>query len=105
MTDTRPHPTLPRSLQPHAGAPEESTWSTRSAASMNDVDTDNRRHTIGNEEGPDHRHNAEIRTFCSAVVRLPALRRHPFHRNRTGAVRRSEPPTAGSTAPAHALCG
>src|SRR3954452_22714602 len=61
MTDTRPHPTLPRSLQPHAGAPEESTWSTRSAASMNDVDTDNHRHTMGNEEGPDHRHNAAFR--------------------------------------------
>jgi hypothetical protein len=38
---------------PHfAGAPEASTWSTRSAASMNDVDTDQHRHTINNEEGP-----------------------------------------------------
>ena len=64
MTPTRPHRALPRSLQAPAGAPEASTWSTRSAASMNDVDTDKRRHTIGNKEGPDHRHNAEVRSLA-----------------------------------------
>jgi hypothetical protein len=35
-----------------ASALEESTWSTRSAASMNDVDTDKRRQTMAVEEGP-----------------------------------------------------
>jgi hypothetical protein len=73
---TAPHPALPRSRPPHAGAPEESTWSTRSAASMNDVDPDKHRHTLTAEEGPppattspnspagaasDHRHNAHVR--------------------------------------------
>jgi hypothetical protein len=56
-------------MPPHAGAPEASTWSTRSAASMNDVDTDQQRHTLGGEEGPlsdsgthpDHVHNADVR--------------------------------------------
>src|SRR3954447_14642005 len=28
---------------------------------MNDVDTDKHRHTTGNEEGPDHRHNDDER--------------------------------------------
>jgi hypothetical protein len=42
---------LPRSSPPQAGAPEESTWSTRSAASMNDVDTDKHRQTLPSEEG------------------------------------------------------
>jgi len=46
-----------------AGAPEASTWSTRSAASMNDVDTDQRRRIVANEEGPDHRHNADERAL------------------------------------------
>ena len=67
----QPHPVLPRSMPPHAGAPEASTWSTRSAASMNDVDTDQHRHTLGGEEGPlsdpgthpDHVHNADERSW------------------------------------------
>ena len=42
---------LPRSRPPHAGAPEGSTWSTRSAASMNDVDPDKGRQTMASEEG------------------------------------------------------
>ncbi|WP_237565316.1 hypothetical protein, partial [Ornithinimicrobium cavernae] len=49
---------------PHGGAPEASTWSTRSAASMNDVDTDQHRQTLATEEGPthtDHVHNAALR--------------------------------------------
>jgi hypothetical protein len=33
-------------------APEVSTWSTRSAASMNDVDTDQRRHTLTARRDP-----------------------------------------------------
>jgi hypothetical protein len=33
-----------------AGATEVPTWSTRSAASMNDVDTDQRRHTLTDSE-------------------------------------------------------
>jgi hypothetical protein len=33
---------------------------------MNDVDTDKRRHIMGNEEGPDHRHNADER-MCGQV--------------------------------------
>src|SRR4051794_13487614 len=74
MTDTRPHPTPPRSMQPHAGAPEESTWSTRSAASMNDVDTDKHRHTMGNEEGPDHRHNAAESAHSCRCEALRTLR-------------------------------
>jgi hypothetical protein len=61
-----------------AGAWEVSTWSTRSAASMNDVDTDERRRTLNDEEGPaptteargqqqdpfktDHLHNADGRS-------------------------------------------
>src|SRR4051812_40331922 len=61
MTATRPHPALPRPLPTSAGAPDASTWSTRSAASMNDVDTDQRRRTLADEEGPDHRHNADDR--------------------------------------------
>lgn len=35
-----------------AGALEVSTWSTRSAASMNDVDTDEHRHTMAAEQRP-----------------------------------------------------
>jgi hypothetical protein len=35
-----------------ASALEESTWSTRSAASINDVDTDVRRRTMAVEERP-----------------------------------------------------
>ena len=46
---TTPGPSSIRA--PHAGAPEESTWSTRSAASMNDVDTDKHRQTLASEEG------------------------------------------------------
>ncbi len=38
---------IPRIPANPAAAWEESTWSTRSAASMNDVDTDERRLTIG----------------------------------------------------------
>ena len=48
----QPQMALPRSRPPHAGAPEASTWSTRSAASMNDVDTDQHRHTLASEEAP-----------------------------------------------------
>jgi hypothetical protein len=36
---------------------EESMWSTRSAASMNDVDTDERRQTMAVEERPETRHH------------------------------------------------
>ncbi|WP_317180931.1 hypothetical protein [Intrasporangium sp.] len=69
-TPIQPQQALPRSMPPHAGAPEASTWSTRSAASMNDVDTDQHRHTLAGEEGPlsdtgthpDHVHNADERT-------------------------------------------
>jgi hypothetical protein len=43
---------VPRSGPPHAGVPEGSTWSTRSAASMNDVDADKGRQTLASEEGP-----------------------------------------------------
>ena len=50
-TTTQPQPALPRSSPPRAGAPEVSTWSTRSEASMNDVDTDKHRQTITDEEG------------------------------------------------------
>jgi hypothetical protein len=42
---------LSRSWPPHAGVPEGSTWSTRSAASMNDVDPDKGRQTMASEEG------------------------------------------------------
>jgi len=38
-----------------ASALEESMWSTRSAASMNDVDTDERRQTMAVEERPETR--------------------------------------------------
>jgi hypothetical protein len=34
-----------------AGAWEGSTWSTRSEASMNDIDADEHRHTLDGEEG------------------------------------------------------
>ena len=50
-TTTQPQSVLPRSSPPRAGAPEVSTWSTRSEASMNDVDTDKHRQTITDEEG------------------------------------------------------
>jgi hypothetical protein len=40
-----------------ASALEESTWSTRSAASMNDVDTNERRRTMAVEERPGTRHH------------------------------------------------
>ncbi len=46
---TAPGPSSIRA--PHAGASEESTWSTRNAASMNDVDTDKHRQTLASEEG------------------------------------------------------
>lgn len=68
----QPHKALPRSMPPHAGASEASTWSTRSAASMNDVDTDQHGQTLASEEGPtpihprpdqDHVHNAEERSI------------------------------------------
>jgi hypothetical protein len=38
-----------RSRLPVPSGMEMSTWSTRSAASMNDVDTDERRHTMAIE--------------------------------------------------------
>ncbi len=75
-TPRRPNHDLPRSKPPHAGAPEASTWSTRSAASMNDVDTDQHRQTLANEEDPrtrtplpdrDHVHNAEERSIGDTV--------------------------------------
>ncbi len=47
----RPHLALPRSMPHHAGAPEVSTWSTRGAASMNDVDTDRCWQTLAIEQG------------------------------------------------------
>jgi hypothetical protein len=43
---------IARSRLPRAGAWEVSTWSTRSAASMNDVDTDEHRYTMAVEEWP-----------------------------------------------------
>jgi len=46
-TQRRPARSLLRVSRP----PEASTWSTRSAASMNDVDTDQRRHTITDRAG------------------------------------------------------
>ena len=38
-----------------AGVPEVSTWSTRSEASMNDVDSDQHRHTLNRRGGPPDR--------------------------------------------------
>jgi hypothetical protein len=68
---------------PHlAGAPEASTWSTRSAASMNDVDTDQHRHTINDEEGPapsrprhpaDHVHNADERVLAGLLLPVASV--------------------------------
>ena len=58
---------LPRSWPPHAGASEGSTWSTRSAASMNDVDADKGRQTMVSEEG----HNPptlDIRNIYPATI-------------------------------------
>ena len=56
--------TTPKTMHDHssiqaapARALEESTWSTRSAASMNDVDTDERRRTMAVEEQPRTRHH------------------------------------------------
>lgn len=77
----QPQQALPRSMPPHAGAPEASTWSTRSAASVNDVDTDQHRHTLGSEEGPlsdpgthpDHVHNADLRSLKFAQHRSSCL--------------------------------
>jgi hypothetical protein len=48
---------IPRSRLPPASVLEESMWSTRSAASMNDVDTDERRQTMAVEERPGTRHH------------------------------------------------
>ena len=64
-------------MPPHAGAPEPSTWSTRSAASLNDVDTDQQHATLAGEEGhtpihprqeQDHGHNADERTSAGWLV-------------------------------------
>jgi hypothetical protein len=56
--DTEAQEALPRSRLPHAArAPEESTWSTRSETSMNDVDTDKRRRTLAAEEEPRTSHH------------------------------------------------
>lgn len=74
-------------MPPHAGAPEASTWSTRSAASMNDVDTDEHRHTLPGEEGPltdpgthpDHVHNADERQ--SGTDAKPAIRPERWYRS------------------------
>jgi len=47
-----------------------STWSTRSEASMNDVDTDQRRHTITNKEmppAPDETSDAHSRASLHTV--------------------------------------
>src|SRR3954453_3449387 len=38
---------------------------------MNDVDTDKHRHTTGNEEGPDHRHNDDERMLDAPPDMLP----------------------------------
>ena len=56
-----------RSRLPVPSALEMSTWSTRSAASMNDVDTDERRHTMAIESWPLTFVN--IRVFFSPMAR------------------------------------
>ena len=63
-TGTMMTTTTPKTMDGHfsiqaapASALEESTWSTRSAASMNDVDTDERRRTMAVEERPRTRHH------------------------------------------------
>ena len=93
---SRPHQALPRYMPPRVGAPEASTWSTRSAASMNDVDTDQHRQTLGSEEAPtapshactdhDHRHNAADGTSDPAAdrsSRSPQAPRTELHAVRT----------------------
>jgi hypothetical protein len=63
---------LPRSRPNAAGAPEVSTWSTRSEASMNDVDTDKRRRTLAAEEGPrtSYRHHRESDAHKIKLTRI-----------------------------------
>ena len=89
----------PSSIQAaHVGAREESTWSTRSAASMNDVDADEHRHTMGRRGGawdvtptstPHHR------AVVSDTIRLWQQRTVPTTWARTP----TRPATPSSTKP------